>query len=300
MKLKTDTFEENIFKSTSIEKDEILLKNENSLILFPIDHFSQNINKKKLFSQQNILLSFKNQNLTKYLQKNLFNLSKGMMNYIINELSGQFRDVIKNKNGNYFFSDLIKKCDKEQRLIIINEIRSNIYEDCFDEYANYPIQLLFEIASCEEELKLLLSSFDDFNKIIMASMHKYGNYVIQKLIMNIPENIRKEFNSIFVQLIPTLSRDAYGVLPVKKFINYTKDKKIIKQFINSILNNFISISENPYGNYLIQYLLEIWWNKKEGDFLKKIIISKFQILSKNEYSLHICRFFIQLCNIKSF
>ena len=58
--------------------------------------------------------------------------------------------------------------------------------------------------------------------------------------------------------------------------------------------NFINICENQYGNYLIQYLLEIWWNKKEGDFLKYIINSKFQILLKNEYSVYVCHLFVKL------
>ena len=68
--------------------------------------------------------------------------------------------------------------------------------------------------------------------------------------------------------------------------------------MNSITTNFINISENRYGNYLIQNLLKIWWEKKEGNFLKMIIISKFQTLLRNEYASHICKTFIELNNKK--
>ena len=258
----------NILEESSISnQNNILLKNDNSLIAFPIGSFSPNINKK------NIFIYFQNQSLTKKLQKSLFGLSKDNINNIINKLRGKFREIIKNKNGNYFFSDLIRKCNNEQRLIILQEISDKISEDCNNEYATHSIQNLIDLASNEEEFKLLLSSFNDFNKIIMASMNKYGTY-----------------------FICILSRDAYGVLTVKKFINYSKNKIIINQFINSILCNFINICENQYGNYLIQYLLEIWWDKNEGNILKYIIQSKFQILLKNEYSCHICELFIKLSN----
>ena len=281
----------NILEESSISnQNNILLENDNSLIAVPIGSFYPNINKK------NIFIYFQNQSLTKKLQKSLFGLSKDNINNIINKLQGKFREIIKNKNGNYFFSDLIRKCNNEQRLIIIKEISDKISEDCNNEYATHSIQNLIQIASNEKEFKLLLSSFNDFNKIIMASMNKYGTYVIQKLIEQIPEEMRKEFNLMFVKFICILSRDAYGVLAVKKFINYSKNKIIINQFINSILYNFINICENQYGNYLIQYLLEIWWDKNEGNILKYIIQSKFQILLKNEYSCHICELFTKLSN----
>ena len=287
MELRRNILEE----ETSISnQNNIILEKDNSLIEFPLDYFTLNIDK------SNIFLYFQNQSLTKKLQKSLFGLTKDNIDNIINELLGKFREIIKNKNGNYFFSDLIRICNKEQRFIIIKEISDKISEDCNNEYATHSIQNLIDLASNEEEFKLLLSSFNDFNKIIMASMNKYGTYVIQKLIAQIPEEMRKEFNLMFVKFICLLSRDAFGVLAVKKFINYSKNKIIINQFINSILCNFINICENQYGNYLIQYLLEIWWDKNEGNILKYFIQSKFQILLKNEYSCHICELFIKLSN----
>ena len=57
-----------------------------------------------------------------------------------------------------------------------------------------------------------------------------------------------------------------------------------------------NISENQYGNYLIQYVLEYWWNSKEGEFLKKLCISKFHILASNHFSSYICDLFIKLSN----
>jgi len=88
----------------------------------------------------------------------------------------------------------------------------------------------------------------------------------------------------------------YGVCAVKKFIAYTKNEVIMKQFLTIIMTNFINISQNKFGNYLIQDLLEKWWNKKEGTYLKNMIFSKFPILSENNFSSYICSLFIKLSN----
>ena len=249
-----------------------------------------------LFSKNNILVSFNSQKSTKILQKCLSGASKEIIDTILEELSGNFRTIIRNKNGNYFFSDLLKVCNKEQKLKILKELSSTISQDCTDEFATHPIQNLIELSSEEEEFKLLLSSFNNMDKILMASLNQNGAYVIQKLIVHIPERFRMDFNLIFVKFVSILARDMYGVCTVKKFIGYTQNELIVKQILNSILSNFVNISESQYGNYLIQYLLEKWWKTAEGVYLKKLIISKFQILASNHYSSFVCDLFIKLSN----
>ena len=254
------------------------------------------LDKSILFTKNNILNSFNSQKSTKILQKSLVDAPKEMIDNILEELSGTFRVIIKNKNGNYFCSDLLKVCNKEQKIKILKELSENISKDCTDEFATHPIQNLIELASDEEEYKLLLVSFNDMDSVLMASLNKNGSYVIQKLIVHIPERFRIEFNSIFVKFVCILSRDMYGVCTVKKFIGYTKNELIVKQILNSILTNFVNISANQYGNYLIQYLLEKWWKTGEGVYLKKLITSKFQILASNHFSSYICDLFLKLCS----
>ena len=249
-------------------------------LFFPL--FSSNANKNlpnkpdntkdqfKIFTKQNILLAFTNQKSTKQLQKSLVGISKDIIDNIIYELSGCFRMVIKDKNGNYFCSDLIKICDKNQRIKILKELSNTINEDCTDEFGTHTIQNLIEFASSEEEFKLLLMSFNDFNRITVTSLNQYGTHVIQKLIVHIPEKHRMLFNLMFVKFIVILSRDMYGVCAVKKFVGYTKNEVIMKQFLTTIM--------------------------EEGTYLKNMIFSKFPILCENHYSSYICSLFIKLCS----
>ena len=274
---------------------QILLKNKDLACL----KNEMNISEEKIFSKKNILSSFKNQISSLQLQKYLKEISKETINYLLNELKGEFREIIKDKNGNYFFSCLIKVCNKEQRSLIIKELCNTISVDCLDEYANHSLQSLIEIASDEEEFKLLLSSFNDCSKIAMATMNQYGTYVICKLIQHIPEAIRVQFDLIFVKLICIFSRNKFGVYAVEKFITYTKSDIVKKEFLNGIMANFMNLAENQYGNYLIQFILNKWWNKKEGILIKKEIKNKFQILLKNQFSFYICKLYIRLLKYSS-
>ena len=253
-----------------------------------------NSQKIKLVPKNNFLLIFNNQKTTKEYQKKLIGASNKYIENIVNELAGSFRLVIKNKNGNYFCSDLIKNCNKEQRIKILKELSNTMNLDCVDEFGTHVIQKLIECASGEEEYNLLLSSFNSPNSIFMSAKDQNGTYVIQKLIVHIPEKFRMNFNIIFINFVCPLSKDVYGVSTVKKFIGYTQNESLRKQFLNIIFNNIVNISSNQFGNYLIQYLLEKWWKSSEGIYLKKLIFSKFLILASNYYSSFICDLFYKL------
>ena len=282
--------------------DSIYSFNSNSSFFSPLsgdNKFSPTNNYSNLsYTKSSILSAFTNQRSTIILQKSLMEISKDTIDLIIKEMSGTFSENIKNKNGNYFCSDLFKVCDKNQRIIILEELKNTLSDDCIDEYGTHPIQNLVELASSEEEYKLILFSFKDYNKILNASLNPNGSYVIQKIIVHIPEQLRLDFNAILIKYLSVLAMDMYGVCTVKKFIGYTKNELHKKQILNIILTNFISISENQYGNYLIQYILEYWWDSKEGLFLKKICISKFHILALNHFSSYICDLFIKLSSVE--
>ena len=71
-------------------------------------------------TQKALLNSFNTQKTTMILQQVLFEASKDDIENIVNELFGKYRQIIKDKNGNYFCSDLFKVCDQKQRIKILN------------------------------------------------------------------------------------------------------------------------------------------------------------------------------------
>ena len=294
--------DETAYKTLSEQKlslDTLYPNNSNSKNFSSNSRIENTINNNNpVYNITTILSAFSNQKTTIILQKSLPDLSKEDLDGIINEMKGYFSSIIKNKNGNYFCSDLLKVCSKEQRIEILKDIGINMIDDCTDEYGTHPIQTLIELAESEEEYKLILLYFNDFNKILKATLNQNGTYVIQKLIVHIPEKYRMKFNFFFVKFICILAMDMYGVCTAIKFINYTKDEIIEKQLLNIILTNFVNIAENQYGNYLIQNIMERWWNTNKGLFLKKICMEKFHKLARNHFSSYVCDIFLKLSNLQ--
>ena len=239
-------------------------------------HQTQNAsNQNNIFSRQNIINALMDQNKTIYLQRKLRTISKNEIDYIIGQLQGIFREIMKDKNGNYFCSDLFKECDQEQRIKILNELSSSLAEDCLNNYSSHAIQTLIDRTSSEFEYKLILSSFNDYNKLLYVCLDPCGAYTVQKIIERIPDRYREEFNFIFSSFIGFTSRKKYGIVTVKKFISGTRSDLVTEQIMKFVEENFMNLAEDQYANYLIQFLLEKWNNTPEGNEIKKMVKDNF-------------------------
>ena len=247
-----------------------------------------------MFSRENILNALLDQKQTIYLQKQLRTINKEIIDYIIAQLKGLFREIIKDKNGNYFCSDLFKECDQEQRIKILKELSPTLSDDCLNKYGTYAIQALIDRASSEIEYKLILVSFNDNNKLLYVSLDANGAYTVQKIIERIPEKFREEFNFIFSSFIGFISRKKYGIFTVKKFISVTIKEHIIEQVMNLVKNNFMNLSMDQYAYNLIIFLLKKLNDTSDGNDLKNLIKSNFEQLSRYQYSSLICESYIKI------
>jgi hypothetical protein len=240
-----------------------------------------------------------NDQKTVFILQKILNESKSAdIKLIVKELIGEYRKLILDKYGNFFCKDLFKICDQNDRITILKELYLTLSEDCCNNYATHPLQALIEYSSTEEEYELILYSFNDYNKVLLATTDPNGSYVIQKIITRIPERFRSNFNFIFASFIGFVCKKKYGIVAVKKFIEFTRGENITQQMMNSIKLNFMNFAVDKYGNYLIQFILEKFANFTEGKEIKDLIFKNFNIMCKSKYSSFICELYVKLLNIE--
>ena len=274
-----------------------LIQNNNDVKKMPL--FSSKTSETK--NQNNItkyyiLTCFSDTNSTKLLQKIVNEAPESTINDIINELKGTFHTIIRNKNGNYFCVDLFKVCNTQHRIEILKELYKTISDDCTDKFASHPIQVLVEYSSCEEEYNLILESFYDYNKALLACLDPNGSFVVQKIIKRFPEKCKTNFNKLFVSFLCFIIGKKFGVVNAKTFIDHTKNEDIINQVISCIIEDFFNIATNQFGNFFIQHILDKWFNDSKCIKLKEKIIENFRALFENKYSSYICDLFLKKAN----
>ena len=285
-------YQNNINETNSnVDEDKQLQKKSN------ISQIQNNIQYSHIkLNKMVILNSLSDQKTVFIVQKILQESSNEDVISIVHELKGEYRKLIYDKYGNFFCKDLFKIINTIERIEILKELHPTLSEDCCHSYATHPLQALVEFSSTEEEYKLILFSFNDYNKLLFATIDPNGSYVIQKIIDRIPERFRKDFNYIFSSFIGFVCKKKYGIVALKKFIECTRSEAVMPDIIKLIRDNFMNFAVDKYGNYLIQYILDKFANFSEGKEIKILIFNNFNVMCKSKYSSFICESYVKTLN----
>ena len=264
---------------------------KNASTIFP----NQNSQFSNIELNKKVIMSSMNDQKTVFILQKILNESKSTeIKLIVKELIGEYRKLILDKYGNFFCKDLFKICDQNERVTILKELSPTLSEDCCNNFGTHPLQALIEYSSTEEEYGLILYSFNDYNKLLLATTDPNGSYVIQKIIMRIPERFRANFNFLFSSFIGFVCKKKYGIVAVKKFIEFTRGENTTQQIMNAIKLNFMNFAVDNYGNYLIQFILEKFANFPEGKEIKNLIFQNFNVMCKSKYSSFICELYVKM------
>ena len=219
------------------------------------------------------------------IQKKLEKLSKEYKVILVNLLKKQGLYIImKNTYGNYFFQHLIKNSDKTLISLIISNIGENLVDISKDFQGTFSIQALLDEISSYEEEQTILNCIKRYE--MEMAFNKNATHVLQKIVLLFPDMHRVLLNEIILDNFIALSLDSNGICLIKIFIKTNtliNDKKRINE---KIVNNFVILSESPFGNYGVQYLMEIWDENDLKDVKNKILENIYE-LSLQQYSSNV-------------
>jgi hypothetical protein len=192
--------------------------------------------------------------------------------------------LMKHKFGNYFIQEIIKEIKYPQIKLLLDLISSTFVEIAESNCGTHVLQTLLDNVNTFELRDIVLKSIE--NKELEMAFNNNATYVLQKIIGIVPDIERLNMNEIIINNLINLAINSDCIFIVEKFIS-TITIKENKEKINEIIcENCIKLASDPYGNYLIQYLFQIW---KDGDIEKinNIIIDNANFLAKQRYSSNV-------------
>ena len=263
------------------------------------NNINENVNKMKSLNNEknsltSVLCSKKGINEIRNLilnNPNDINLIRKII-LILNEENG-LHTVFKNIYGNYFIQDLFQKMNKDLIQLTIDLISSEFVNIAKTPSGTHSLQSLLNYIN-NSEMEISIIKAIKFKEKEMA-FDEYATYVLQKIISIIPDNKRIRLNSIIIENAKELSLNANSVFVLKKFIITNTIEENKKRLINAIKKHFLIISQNPFGNYVIQYLLEVW-TIKDCELIINEIFNKIIELSSERFSANIIIYVLKYFN----
>jgi len=195
---------------------------------------------------------------SKLLQYCIPRVNQDILDKIFLQLSENIFLVIKNPYGNFVFQKMIENLDSEKRVQVWELIQSSIFFLCTHTLGNRSIQTLISKADNPRERKLILQHLNPY--INNLSFNKFGCFVLEELLMSIPEEENEQLLSYMHSHIIDLLTDENGVCLFKKFVEFClkrdSDQKVM--ICKVISKNLNLIFRDKYGHYGLIYLAEVW------------------------------------------
>jgi len=218
------------------------------------------------------------------MQKELNTITPQSLDQLIAVLSPNLCNIMNDTYGNYFSQKLIQCCTSQQRLKILQAIAKDFVAISIHPSGTHSIQCLIEIINLKEEEEVVKEAIR--NDVLKLSYDSNSTHVLQKTLLVIEEKDREQINQILLENIPSLVLDANGICVVKKLINGNKSLDIRKVILSAIEKNCLEIIQNPFGNYIIQHVLDEWGYVICKDVVK-VIQTNITSLSMQKFSSNV-------------
>ncbi|KAE8728301.1 putative pumilio-like protein 7 [Hibiscus syriacus] len=239
--------------------------------------------------------------------------------YSLVEFQGCIYHMAKDQKGCRFLQRIFDEGSCLDVQIIFNEVIGNIVELMMDPFGNYLVQKLLDVCTEEQRLQIVLTVTKEPGQLVRISLNTYGTRVVQKLIETLKS--RQQISHIKSALKPgilDLVKDLNGNHVLQRCLQClgNEDNKIIfdaaakfcvdiathrhgccvlqrciahsngqhrDKLITQISRNGLLLAQDPFGNYVVQYIIEL---KVVGNLLSQFK-GHYVHLSMQKFSSHV-------------
>ena len=259
----------------------------NDNLIFELKHLLEHTGKIDFYIYNlikgKIVSIIKNHKGSKIFQKYLKSThSDEILHLIFVELFPFLSDLIIDPYANYFCKKFFTYLNQKDRIDFLKNIEKNLVELSSDSIGTYPIQSIIEHLSSKNEKNIILSGIKEgFIKLIYDA---FGCHVLEKLLTCFEDEYVEFIYTYIFDNFLYLTNNSNGIYIIKKILTFTQKKNLHEKLKNIVKKNAIFLIKQSYGNFVIQVIIENWEDYKEITDLFK---GNFFALSLEKYASNV-------------
>ena len=214
------------------------------------------------FIKGKIVSIIKNHKGSKIFQKYLKSThSDEILHLIFTELHQSLGELIIDPYANYFCKKFFTYLNQNDRIEFLKSIEQSFIDLSSDNIGTYPIQSIIEHLNSKNEKDIIISGIKDgFIKLFFDA---FGCHVLEKLLTCFEdEYVNFIYTYIFDNFL-NLTNNSNGIYIIKKILTFTQKKELHEKLKSIVKKNAIFLIKQSYGNFVIQVIIEIWEDYKE-------------------------------------
>ena len=242
-----------------------------------IDYNIYNVIKGKFLS------IIKNHKGSKIFQKYLKSThSDEILHLIFTELSQNLEEIIIDPYANYFCKKFFAYLNQKDRIDFLKGIEKSFIKLSSDNIGTYPIQTIIEYLNSKIEKNIIISAIKDrFEELIYDPS---GCHVLEKILICFEDEYTTFIYSYIFDNFLYLANNNNGICIIKKILTFINKKNLHEKLKKIVKENALYLIQQSYGNFVIQVIIESWFDYKDIIVLFK---DNFFKLSLEKYASNV-------------
>ncbi|CAG8451632.1 421_t:CDS:2 [Paraglomus brasilianum] len=225
----------------------------------------------------------KDQHGCRYLQKKLEEKNERYINMIFNEVSNHFVELMTDPFGNYLCQKLLECCSDEQRTIIVKTVASELVNISLNMHGTRAVQKMIEFLNTPQQIEMVIVALN--LNVVTLIKDLNGNHVIQKCLNRLgSEDNQFIYNAVSKNCIE-VSTHRHGCCVLQRCIDHASESQKI-QLVTEITYNALKLVQDPFGNYVVQYVLDLKDNRFTDALIRRFV-GNVCLLSVQKFSSNV-------------
>ncbi|XP_010266740.1 PREDICTED: pumilio homolog 12-like isoform X2 [Nelumbo nucifera] len=166
-------------------------------------------------------------------------------------------DLMSHPSGNYIFQRLVEVCsiDQLQEIVLrITRERGALIHAAVDHFGTRSVQKLVKMTKKLPLITYVISALAP--GILALMLNQTGSHVIRHCLVHLDSQQNRVIFEVAVKYCLRLATHEQGCVSLNNCIDCIKDPHR-KQLINMISVNAVQLSQDPFGNYVVQRVLAL-------------------------------------------
>ncbi|XP_038724983.1 pumilio homolog 12-like isoform X2 [Tripterygium wilfordii] len=228
----------------------------------------------------------KDQSGCRFLQKKFSEGTPEDVGKIFLEIVEHIVELMTDPFGNYLVQKLLEVCGEDQHMKILQAITrkaGDLIRISCDMHGTRAVQKVIETLTTPEQFSMIVSSLKPGIVTLMKNMN--GNHVAHRCLQYLmPKYSEFLFEAATTNCVE-LATDRHGCCVLQKCLTYS-DGEQRRQLVSEIASNALILCQDPFGNYVVQFVFELRFPWATEDILNQLD-GNYGDLSMQKYSSNV-------------
>ncbi|GMG23497.1 unnamed protein product [Ambrosiozyma monospora] len=200
----------------------------------------------------------KDQHGCRFLQRQLEIGGSEAATKIFNEIQLNVIELMIDPFGNYLIQKLLERVNEEQRTVLVRNASSQFVRIALDPHGTRALQKLVECISTPTEFQIIINSLSSY--IVLLSRDLNGNHVVQKCLQRLPPASCDFIFDAACENCVKIAKHRHGCCVLQRCFDHGTPEQCERLSLK-VGENCVELSIDPYGNYVVQYVLSMEENR---------------------------------------